>query len=917
MKNHINLLSLCLFCLLNLFSTNAQIIDLSLSLDAYNNSDAGGVATFEINVNNELGFDAANGVQAAFVIPSEFTFYSFIASQGSYDETNGIWTIGNLASGNTANLKIFVAANQVSSYSGELVAEIVNADEVDIDSFPDNDDGNQSEDDEDNVDFTLECGGLTGIKLQMNTTNKNLVLGDTATISIFISAWGVVSNMAIECLLPGELTFVSANVPANTSNYDPITGIWYVYGLNSSNRKLEIKAVLNSDIEDFIKVSAQVKESLTCYPNASPGNDDGDQSELDEVQLFFNINCTNNASLRLCLEQQHYFDTFSQGDTISFELTVKNYQGITENLIVECQLPSELTFVDVSPAAYNYDAQSGLWDIGTMNINETNVMIINTIVNSSIENTFKVTAQVKSTSTCITDSTPGNDDGDQSELDEDFTYFSIYDEPIDLELNISINSPYPNLGDTVRCFVFLKNESDYTATGIEVGLLFSNLNLPFSFTPDAGIYDTNSNIWSIDTLAANSYLYLEFFMVYDFPDGIGYFTEIFAEVIAANEIDRDSTPNNHSWGEDDFDSAEIFGPPYQNDCFFAPVTDHSLTADSIYRFAEVGDTVLLTLNLNNLYYRAENVSVELTYEDDLSIISTYTTSGNYIDSLNIWVVDSIEAAQDEQLFIEVLVESNFNSATSIIAELKASDSCDFDSEPDNFYELNNEDDELVFWIYEGNSASTNRVYAKVFLEAYHNGVITEPHTLASNGFNLIPLQQPFNIAPWNYNGAESVSQIPDDVVDWILLACRDINGNVLEYKAGFINIHGLLVDETGALGIELNNPNNYFSLHQKGHLAVMSNEAYGNGLFDFTLTDSLVVGLEQVKSELNTFVMYAGDFDNNGIINNLDFNAWITNNAAINQYLHYDVDGNGIVNNLDYNFWELNRSKVGALEIQY
>ncbi|MEZ5197258.1 MAG: hypothetical protein R2764_12910 [Bacteroidales bacterium] len=42
-----------------------------------------------------------------------------------------------------------------------------------------------------------------------------------------------------------------------------------------------------------------------------------------------------------------------------------------------------------------------------------------------------------------------------------------------------------------------------------------------------------------------------------------------------------------------------------------------------------------------------------------------------------------------------------------------------------------------------------------------------------NKANQIPLSQPYHTAPWNYNGNESVSEIPNGaVVDWVLVDIR-------------------------------------------------------------------------------------------------------------------------------------------------
>ena len=42
-----------------------------------------------------------------------------------------------------------------------------------------------------------------------------------------------------------------------------------------------------------------------------------------------------------------------------------------------------------------------------------------------------------------------------------------------------------------------------------------------------------------------------------------------------------------------------------------------------------------------------------------------------------------------------------------------------------------------------------------------------------NTANQIPLTQPFGNAPWSYNGTESVSSLPSNlIVDWVLVELR-------------------------------------------------------------------------------------------------------------------------------------------------
>ena len=184
--------------------------------------------------------------------------------------------------------------------------------------------------------------------------------------------------------------------------------------------------------------------------------------------------------------------------------------------------------------------------------------------------------------------------------------------------------------------------------------------------------------------------------------------------------------------------------------------------------------------------------------------------------------------------------------------------------------------------------------------------------------NLLPIQQPFQTAPWQYTGTESTATPPPEAIDWVLIMTRDAAGTILHQAAGFISATGELLNTDGTLGIPIKDAlNNYISIHPRGHLAVLSAQPYTGELYDFTISDTTVKGLGQLKQIADKYLLHAGDYDASGIINSTDFNNWKVQGAVINQYLPIDGDGNGIVNNKDYNLWIQNRSKVGAPSIRY
>ena len=209
------------------------------------------------------------------------------------------------------------------------------------------------------------------------------------------------------------------------------------------------------------------------------------------------------------------------------------------------------------------------------------------------------------------------------------------------------------------------------------------------------------------------------------------------------------------------------------------------------------------------------------------------------------------------------------------------------------------------------------VTTKVFLEGFYNSNTQEMHTLLKDK-NLLPLQQPYNIAPWNYAGIERVTTIPDRAVDWILIMVRDTNANVIEQRAGFISQAGNIMNIDGTQGISLpNGLGNQISIHHRSHLAIVSASPYTGGVYDFTTASTQAQGTEQLKLASGKYLLYAGDYDSSGIINSADFNSWKIQAAKLNEYLPIDGDGNGIINAVDFNLWINNRSKIGEQIIRY
>ena len=121
---------------------------------------------------------------------------------------------------------------------------------------------------------------------------------------------------------------------------------------------------------------------------------------------------------------------------------------------------------------------------------------------------------------------------------------------------------------------------------------------------------------------------------------------------------------------------------------------------------------------------------------------------------------------------------------------------------------------------------TTSIQVKAYLQgAYVNG--GSMSTLINSAGHL-PLNQPYNTPPWNYQGSEQMDTIPADMVDWVLLELRDDYNNSLGYRAAILLTNGSIVDTN--LGPDISFPgigagSYYLLVDHRNHLPVMSASA--------------------------------------------------------------------------------------------
>ncbi|HNL08388.1 MAG TPA: DUF11 domain-containing protein, partial [Chitinophagales bacterium] len=161
---------------LSVLSAWAQT-DLALTKTVDNSSPSINTdVSFVLTLSNESSATAASNVTVTDLLPAGLSFVSANASQGTYDNATGIWSLQtSLAAGSSATLTIVATATAEGVTSN--IAEVTAVDEGDTDSSPNN--GIYSEDD-----YAIACVSVPvqmceGQGLDLTATSSEIPAGAT------------------------------------------------------------------------------------------------------------------------------------------------------------------------------------------------------------------------------------------------------------------------------------------------------------------------------------------------------------------------------------------------------------------------------------------------------------------------------------------------------------------------------------------------------------------------------------------------------------------------------------------------------------------------------------------------------------------------------------------------------------------
>jgi lysophospholipase L1-like esterase len=292
-----------------------------------------------------------------------------------------------------------------------------------------------------------------------------------------------------------------------------------------------------------------------------------------------------------------------------------------------------------------------------------------------------------------------------------------------------------------------------------------------------------------------------------------------------------------------------------------------------------------------------------------------------MDSLNVQIPITLTwtvGYKDSSYLVQVSKDSAFTPDSLIYNHITTNKYAVLDSNVNGLLSATK-----YYWRIGGqNSQQTKTVYSdtnnfvtkslgvaiKVFLQGPYSGGDSMFTVLNQDGY--IPLSQPYNIAPWNYDGDENVTAIPPGVVDWILVELRTGTSplTTVARRAAFLKQDGSVVDLDGVSHVKFKNITSgeyYIVIMHRNHLAIMSADTVSIpnvNVYDFTKSQSQAYGTNSM-ADLGggKFGMFVGDNNNDGVISVGDYNE-IAKYISQKGYFIPDDNMNGVVGLPDYNF---------------
>ena len=345
----------------------------------------GDAVQYEIVLTND-GPGTATSVAVRDDFPAALTYTGHTASQGTYDDTTGIWTVGTLANGDSVTLIIDATIDSLGSQFN--TAQVTDSDQPDPDSTPDNDDPNEDDQDESDSSAifdppfgvkTFDASGLPLLRWTMVWVNPGTTPVDATVVDPLLEGTTYVPG-SLTCSGPGLLDTVECE-------YQP--GANQIFWRGTVYPDPEITNVDDAEnpliISFLVRVPDDVYEVNNTGTLTTGGDDSSDSSisdtwETDVPDIGGDPGGDGDA---LITKRVNPNIGALPGDTVTWTIEVENTTGNPlNNVVVTDTIPDSLDILssNTNTGSVSISGQSVTWNIGTLNAFERVTLTLQTVI---------------------------------------------------------------------------------------------------------------------------------------------------------------------------------------------------------------------------------------------------------------------------------------------------------------------------------------------------------------------------------------------------------------------------------------------------------------------------------------------------------------------------------------------------------
>ena len=563
-------------------------VDLILNINVNNTLvNRGDYVEFNITIYNN-GSNTANNVIIEYTNLFEGTILSSTVTTGFISPTS--WFIPTLTPYTTETLTIRRTID-----NNTLITTNVTSNTYEL-----NTDNNYAN-------TTINITKITDLQVTLTANQTQAYVGDniTFTVTVFNSGNDTAENVTVKLDLPYSTQYT------DTYMYDSLQGIWNIGTLeNNTNSSLNI--TVNIPAPGIHTFNATVNTTTT---------DINTLNNKDNVT----INITSILDLEISIKSNVSGKIYS-GDLIEFIITVTNHgPSNSTNTLVNLNLPGTI-FI---PTKGIYTG--GIWNIGTLNPDETANLTIQRIIQNTDNGTY--TTNVTS------------NELDKNTTNNNATINLTVEKTSDLEVRITASTLTTDLGNTLFYTVNVINNGPDSVSSAIV-----NITLPDSFNIQSNMSNNgifNGTHWTLGNLNVGLGSMATLLIYGNYT---GYGNQTVKTLVNSTNYDNNTNNNNATVS-----------------VWIIPACDLIVNFTSTGYYNSDG-TMTFNITVTNI---GPCNTTNATLCTNLPSTGDYNETTGYFDSIqNIWYIGDLVAGQSETLIINTTMISGIQYYANITSPTK-------------------------------------------------------------------------------------------------------------------------------------------------------------------------------------------------------------------------------------------------------